>query len=310
MSAPARPETLYRKHVEMCHLPENEHTFDFMSDYLTMMDILAKAITHGLEEACRITPLQYRIMIRMLADSDMHTKSLSADLHVGVSTVSVAVSKLANKKLISRSESATDMRLVGLNLTDAGRALVAKADLAVYTIMTEYWNTLTREQLEAAMTSSISAVERYSHMRYENGEPRIDTAFVDTVMISRMLTAQALQEHGMTAADYRVLLALKIMGGRSFSADIAKFLFLNSSDLTSCIKNLEAMGLITRQRMEENRRIRVIELTSKGDARTIELLPIVFDALHETCHSSDELIRIHVSAARDLVARKRHRGDF
>ena len=77
MSAPARPETLYRKHVEMCHLPENEHTFDFMSDYLTMMDILAKAITHGLEEACRITPLQYRIMIRMLADSDMHTKSLS-----------------------------------------------------------------------------------------------------------------------------------------------------------------------------------------------------------------------------------------
>lgn len=97
MSAPARPETLYRKHVEMCHLPENEHTFDFMSDYLTMMDILAKAITHGLEEACRITPLQYRIMIRMLADSDMHTKSLSADLHVGVSTVSVAVSKLANK---------------------------------------------------------------------------------------------------------------------------------------------------------------------------------------------------------------------
>ncbi len=70
------------------------------------------------------------------------------------------------------------------------------------------------------------------------------------------------------------------------------------------------MGLITRQRMEENRRIRVIELTLKGNARTIELLPIVFDALHETCHSSAELIRIHISAARDLVARKRHRGDF
>lgn len=310
MSVSSRPETLYRRHIEQCHLPENAYAFDFMSDYLTMMDVLAKAITHGLEESCRITPLQYRIMIRMLADTEVHAKDLSTDLHVGISTVSIAVSKLVDKKLISRNESAEDMRFVGLRLTSSGRKMVERADSSVYAIMSEYWSTLTQEQFEAAMVSSLSAVERYSHMRYENGQPRLDTALVDTVMISRMLTNHALQEVGMSISDYRVLLALRIMGGRSFSADIAKFLFLNSSDLTSCMKNLEALGCITRKRMPDNRRIRVIELTETGMDRTEELLPVVFDALHETCHSSDELIRVHVSAARDLVARKRHKSDF
>ncbi len=310
MQTTGLPETLYRKHVEMCDLPENAFTLDFMSDYLTMMDVIAKAIMHGLEKSCSITPLQYRIMIRLLEEDEMYLKSLAEYLNVGLSTVSTAVSKLADERLLSRSENANDMRLVGLGLTDAGRAIVSRADKTILSIMSDYWSKLTREQLKATQISSLSAVKRHSHARYENGKPRVDTALVDTVMISRTLTTQALQKHGMTTIDYRVLLALRIMGGKSFSADIAKFLFLNSSDLTACMKNLEVMGYITRNRSPKNRRIRIVELTKNGKECVIRLLPVVFDALHDTCHSSDELIKIHISAARDLVARKRHRSEF
>lgn len=88
------------------------------------------------------------------------------------------------------------------------------------------------------------------------------------------------------------------------SADIAKFLFLNASDIASRLKNLEARGFISRERNEANRHQRTVRLTSRENEELISLMFPVFDALLETRHSDDRLIRI--SAARDLVTRKRH----
>lgn len=304
------PETLYRAHVLACDQPDKDFTFDFMSDYLTMMDVLAKSVAHELDRACGITPLQYRAMVRLLDVDEAAAGSLAHDLGVGASTVSTAVSKLACRGLLVRSESLSDMRAVHLALSDAGRTVVERADAAAFAIMQEYWGSLTSEQFEAASRSSLSAVERHSHPRIEGGMLRLDTALVDTVMISRMLTARALQAHGLATSDFRVMLALRVMGGSDTSATIARFLFLNSSDITSCLKNLEARSFITRSRSDANRRVRSVALTEAGQRELTRLMPVVFDALHETCHSDDELIRTHISAARDLVARRRQRSDF
>lgn len=302
------PKTLYRKHIEDCRLPQNAYTFEFMGDYLTMMDVLAKAITHRLSDACGITPLQYRIMLRLLSEHALHSRQLADDLCVRMSTISVAVSKLVAKGCVARRDNINDMREIMLSLTDTGREMVANADEAILRVMADYWNTLTEEQLRAAVASSLSAVERHSHTRMQDGRPRYDTALVDTVFISRRLTQSALQDYGLTISDYRVLLALKVAGGPCSGADISNFLFLNSSDIALCLKSLEKFGLITRERSLENRRVRMIALTDSGEERTAELLPVVFDALHETCHSDDEALRIHISAARDLVSRRRNRN--
>ncbi len=305
-----RPETVARRHVEQCHLPEFSFAFDFMSDYLTMMDMLAKSITRELHDLCGITPLQYRILLRMLAPSPILATQLAQDLCVGVSTVSIALSKLVDRLLVSRHDSAKDMRSIELSLTGQGRKMIERADEAIYAVMAQYWSTLTQEQLEAAIISSLSAVKRHSYPRMENGSPRLDTALVDTVMISRRLTSHALQEAGLTINDYRILLALKIMGASCPTTEVARFLFLNASDITGCLKNLEGCGSITRSRAEDNRRLRMIRLTPKGEDQVRSLLPVVFDALHETCHSSDALIDVHISAARDLVARRRQHSTF
>ncbi len=304
------PETLYRAHVVACDAPGNAHAFDFMSDYLTMMDVLAKSIAHSLSAECGVTPLQYRIMLRLSEGDAVRTGALSQCLDVGLSTVSTAVAKLADAGAVARHEDARDMRAVDLTLSRRGRTLMHQADAAVVSVMASYWRSLTREQLAAALASSVAAVERHSSPRMEGGKQRLDTALVDTVMISRSLTTRALQAHGLAPNDFRALLALRVLGGHSTASAIAEFLFLNASDITSCLRNLEATGLITRQRSTENRRVRTIQLTDAGTKRLVELMPVVFDALHETCHSDDELIRVHISAARDLVARKRHQSAF
>lgn len=307
---PGLPATLYRSHVADCEQPGNSFAFDFMADYLTMMAILERSIAQQLNESCGLTPLQYRILLRLLDQGAMQTTALAHSLSVGLSTVSMAVAKLADGGLVSRHEDLNDMRTVELRLTRKGRTIVKRADDDVMAMMGDYWRSLTPEQLQAALASSAAAVERHSTPRMEGGHQRMDTALVDTVIISRTLTGKALQAEGLTVNDFRTLLALRIQGGCSTATEIAHFLFLNSSDITPCLKVLESRGFITRHRSSKNRRVRTIELTAEGRQRTSELMPVVFDALHETCHSNDELIRIHISAARDLVARKRHQTPF
>lgn len=303
----ALPQTLYRSSVVACDDPANAHTLDFMSDYLSMMDVLAKAISHGLDSTCGITPLQYRILVHLLS-GDAGATLLSRQLDVGLSTVSAAIAKLADAGCVLRREEADDMRAINLRISPKGRALLGRADDALAEAMADHWRTLTREQLAAALTSSREAVMRHSHLRVEEGRQRLDTALVDTVMISRALTARALRSEGMTTNDFRILLALRSLEN-STAGGVADFLFLNSSDLTSCLKHLESHGLITRERAPADRRTRMLRLTERGRRRLIELMPVVFDALHETCHSDDELIRIHISAAADFVERRRARSE-
>lgn len=307
----ALPATIQRVHVENCLLPENAFAFDLMSDYLAMMSILGKTIAHALESSAALTPLQFRILLHLyLAQGPMLTKELAGDLNVGVSTISTAVGKLAERGAVERSESARDMRAVEHTLTPSGRRLLSRADKATAALVTEYLGTLTREQASATMESSLSTIERHSRTRIENGEPRMDTVIVESVMISRALTLHALQSQGLTTRDYRVLLALKVTGGSLASAELAKFLFLSPSDITSSLKNLEAMGYLTRERLASNRRVRVVTLTDSGRERIAALMPLVFDALHEACHSDEALISIHTTKARDIVERKRRRELF
>lgn len=274
-------------------------------DYLIMMDLLSKAIAHRLELACSITPLQYRILLRILADKTLRAKHLAQILGVSAPTASVAISKLADRNLIVRSDSADDMRSVKLEVSTQGRNLVKYADSAVYDVISNYLSSLTREQIEGTLRGAISAIELHSLTREEHGKLRLDTALVDTIFTSKLLTSRALEEHGIATVDFRALLALRIMGGSSSSTEMSSFLFLNSCDLTSSFKNLEAMGLVLRKRSAHDRRVRVIEMTDDGCARTAELLPVVFDALHETCRRNGALINAQISAARDMVVRKR-----
>lgn len=301
----------FREAAYQCHLPENERAFTTTSDYLTMMDVLAKAIGRTLRDACALTPLQYRLMLRLACSEEVpRAGDLAEALAVGPSTVSTAIAKLVDRGLVRRCESAADMRCIDLAVTKKGATVIRCADDAVFAMMSDYWNSLSRKQYQAALISALSAVERHSFVRQENGRPRADTALVDTIFISHILTAHALQVEGYTVGDFRVLLALRIMGDAQSGVAVARFLFLNSSDITSSLKNLEKRGLIARCRDESNRRKRIVTLTDAGKREVEKLLPVVFEALHETCHSSEELIGIHVSSAERLVERKRRRSDF
>lgn len=305
------PYTTYRQSVEACALPGHDGDFESMADYLAMMGTLFHTMSHVLTESCGITATQYRILMRLhTSKKHLRTTDLSESLYVGVSTISTAVSKLVDSGAVKRTQDEQDMRAIALAITPLGSMIVHRADLSVGDVLHSYWKSLTRAQLETALKSSVNAAAIHNLSRIENGKHRLDTAFFDAVMISRTLTAHALLEHGMTITEFRSLLALRNLGAGATSSQVARYLFLNPSDVTQALRALERKGYIERTRKEGNRRMKEISLSKAGTLSLESLMPVVFDALHKTCRSDEQAMQILISAARDLVRRKRARHDF
>lgn len=287
--------------------PEHLAATEELSNYLTLMNLLFRSISQVLSKERGLTTLQYRMLLRLLGAPDhmMRATDLAGILHVGLSTVSAAVPKLVEEGLVGRAEDPNDMRVVSLHLNQAGFAAIEKADLCVGEFLQRYWKNLTAEQLEAAFASSVDAVVMHGAKRMENGYFRLDTAFFDAIMLSRTLTAERLCELGFKTNEVRILVALLILGPQTTASRVANYLFLRSCDVTAPIKALEARGLVSKKRSDENRRIKVLSLTTEGRRKTEELLPLTHDALLETCHSDENAVRVHLSAARDVVERER-----
>lgn len=287
--------------------PEHVAAIEELSNYLTLMNLLFRSISQVLSDECGLSTLQYRMLLRLLSapDNAMRATDLSGILHVGASTVSAAVPKLVAEGLVGRMEDPDDMRAVSLRLSRAGHTAIEKADFCVGEFLQRYWSNLTTEQLEAALASSVNAVVLHGAKRVENGRFRLDTAFFDTIMLSRTLTAARLGELGFKTNEVRILAALRILGSRVTASRVASYLFLKSSDVTAPLKVLEARGFICKERNAENRRTKALSLTEAGYEKTEELLPLTHDALLETCHSDERAVRVHLSAARSVIAKER-----
>ena len=302
----------HRRRLEDRSDPGHLDAFEGESDYLTVMNLLFRSISQVLAEHCALTTLQYRMLLRLLGaeGGTLRTTDLADNLRVCASTVSAAMPRLVEGRLVARVEDPDDMRVVSLALTPAGVEEIGRADRHVGAFLRSYWRNLTPEQLRVALDSSANAAALHHASRIENGSHRLDTAFFDAVMISRTLTAAKLAGYGLKTPQFRVLAALRILGPGATASLVASARFRGSSDVTAPLKALEERGLVLKQRNADNRRTKALALTAEGRELVEGLAPLVYDALLETCHSDEAAVQLHLQAARQVVARERGAAVF
>ena len=95
-----------------------------------------------------------------------------------------------------------------------------------------------------------------------------------------------LDKLGVTYPQYLVMLVLWENDGMPVN-DIAQKLILNTNTVTPLLKRMEAMGLVSRIRSEEDERKVIIQLTEKGKAMKTEAAHIPFSLLADI--SAEEL---------------------
>lgn len=83
--------------------------------------------SRALEAACGISGAQVWMLATIADTPDITVSQLGQALSVHVSTASNLLDKLAKAGLVERQRGEEDRRVVRLRLTDAGRAIVARA---------------------------------------------------------------------------------------------------------------------------------------------------------------------------------------
>ena len=111
-------------------------------------------------------------------------------------------------------------------------------------------------------------------MAYE--QLRLENQLLPLYAASRSVTQEYqphLEKLGITYPQYLVLMVLWETDSIAVS-EITRRLILNTNTITPVLKRMEAQGLITRQRSEEDERKVIVTLTHKGKELQIEAASI------------------------------------
>jgi len=86
--------------------------------------------------------------------------------------------------------------------------------------------------------------------------------------ITRELSVQLQQEHGLTLNDYEVLLHLShAEGGMMRRVDLAESVLLTASGITRLLDGLERAGFVCKQTCSSDARVSYAKLTDEGRAK-------------------------------------------
>ena len=141
---------------------------------------------------------------------------------------------------------------------------------------------------------------------------RVWQALFDLLIRSAPVRTASLARRGLTPNDSRGLFSLHARTGRSMRS-LADEWQCDPSNATFIIDRLEELGLASRQPLLNDKRVKLVVLTRKGEKTRTELLhefhqpPAEFDGLDRTDLEALERIVSKLMSAATSAAASRHR---
>ncbi len=129
-----------------------------------LLAMVHHAIRSRLETALKpssITALQFTLLEVLAAHHGMTSADLSRRFYVTAQTMGETISHLVKRGLVGRKPLASDRRVVALNVTDQGLALLAEAEAALAQIEAEVFGSLNAAEhgaLHGVLTSLVQTL--------------------------------------------------------------------------------------------------------------------------------------------------------
>ncbi len=106
-----------------------------------------------IEISCGISGSQLWLLNEIANRPELGVSRLAENMAIHQSTCSLLVEKLVKKQLVAKQRLSEDQRKVGLMITDAGKAILAKAPQPVDGILPQVLASLAQSELASLQTS-------------------------------------------------------------------------------------------------------------------------------------------------------------
>ena len=219
----------------------------------------------------------YAVLLALASGGPRSQRALAQMVSVSSTTMMRVAADLASRGLVDRVRNPDDRRSYALTRTPEG------------TVAARTWRSYA-EELEDSITAGFSAGEREElrglllrvvepELAPDTPEPlRASIAFLITRLHFRMHRdfQAALEPLGIEPAHVGILTALEETGPISQS-ELARLFAVSGAHMVQLIDELEQRRLLTRRRLETDRRSHVIEVLPSAGARLAEAAAIAED---------------------------------
>ena len=108
-----------------------------------------------------------------------------------------------------------------------------------------------------------------------------------------------LQKYDLSAGKLNVLVAIRNRGGEQgiSQVDISKHLIVSPANMTKLLDKLEKDGLVTRGTQEGDRRVKIIQITAKGEKLLDQLWPGYLKTLEDLAEKVSQKDRKDLAAS-------------
>lgn len=222
-----------------------------------------------------LTLTQYRILLYLdiCADSARRIRDISQVLVLSTSTVSDAASELEQAELVCRFEMPSDLKAVGLQITETGRATLIEAQNAIINGSQFYWDVLGSDIQENFFEAIIPLVNirELDPSKLARIPASVIYPFASRMHLAKY-TGWFKSTYNLNLVDVRILFLLLEADQSLRISDISHLLNEPASSVSSSTRSLfRVRKLVERDRKPSNKRETIISLSSAGQTLAQEI---------------------------------------
>lgn len=228
--------------------------------------------------ACQtpFTLTQYRILLylQICADDARRIRDIARVLSLSTSTVSDAASELEQAQLVCKFEMPSDLKAVGLQITDDGLAKLTDAQEAVMHGSQFYWDILGDETQESFFMAIqlLTALRELDSQKIERLPRKVAYPFASRTHLARYI-GWFKSTYNLSLVDVRILFLLLETDEPMRISDISHLLNEPASTVSSATRSLyRVRKVVERERKPSNKRETIISLNDDGRALAQEIL--------------------------------------
>jgi DNA-binding MarR family transcriptional regulator len=201
--------------------------------------------------------------------------SISKDLRLSDSTISLTVNQMERNGLVAREEEKNDRRIVLVRATKQGIAAMEDAEKALARLVSDLWRPLSASHKRTLMggTAKIDVAQNTSSEMTR--QIRAITAYINVYLFTLDAFRATVKENGLLINEFRVLFELNEHHRGISPGKLGCLLFLKPNEITKATDSLVDRHLVNRSRAPLDRRTLLMEITSDGYSLLRKTAPLV-----------------------------------
>lgn len=235
--------------------------------WLTTVVEINRRIRATLEAASRLTVSQYRILLEIAAnESSLSCGALATMLFLTPSAITAAVDRLSEKGLVSRTGVQANRRVVLVDITERGLALLRTTDAQLGKMLqSTVWCDLTPEQLEVLVRSTALSTQSLVGRSRVHGNVAVEPCYITCAIVQLKSYEGIVAETGLSLNEFRVGIASLDREGPVRSINVARELILDRNATSRAIIALGKKGVIRTEPCPTDSRTSMLSPTPAGE---------------------------------------------